>query len=100
LTLYASIRALRGSRTTAWELLAIVSCAVGMASKESMATAPVVVVLFDRVFVFDSLAAAFRRRRRLYTGLAMTWIVLAALLSTGPRTRSAGFSAGLSVWTY
>ena len=42
---------------------AVVSCALGMASKESTATAPfLVVVTYDRIFVFDSFQEAWRWR--------------------------------------
>ena len=30
----------------------------------------------------------------------MTWLILAALLQTGARVHSAGFSTGVSPWTY
>ena len=48
------------------EAIAVAACAAGMACKESMATAPLMVVLYDRVFLFDSFAHAIRARRRLY----------------------------------
>ena len=83
-----------------WTLGAIAACAVGMGCKETMAVAPLVVLLYDRAFRFDSWSSAFRRRWRLYAGLAATWILLAALLSSGPRIHSAGFSSGASPWTY
>ena len=83
-----------------WHVVAVLACALGMGSKEAMVTAPVAVVLFDRAFLFDSFRAAFRRRWRLYAALAATWIVLAVLLSTDPRPNSAGFSTGVSSWTY
>jgi hypothetical protein len=70
-----------------------------MACKESMVTAPVAVVLIDRVLVFDSWRAAWSARRRLYLGLAATWCVLGALLLAAPRT-SVGFGAGTSAWVY
>jgi protein O-mannosyl-transferase len=99
LTLYLSIRSVR--RGPRWELLAVLACALGMASKESMAGAPLMVVAYDRIFVFDSLKHAFRRRWRLYLGLAATWLVLGGLMLTGPRTLSAGFSApDAAPWTY
>jgi hypothetical protein len=100
LTLYASIRAAGAPTGRGWPLAAVLSCAVGMGCKESMVTAPVMVLLFDRVFLFDSLAAAVRARWRLYAGLTATWAVLALLLWSGPRVHSAGFSSGVSVWTY
>jgi tetratricopeptide (TPR) repeat protein len=100
LTLYASIRALGARSVTWWQAIAIGSCALGMACKESMVTAPIVVVLFDWIFVFGSLREALRERRTLYVGLAATWCILAGLLSSGPRRRSAGFFTGVSPWTY
>ncbi len=112
LTLYASVRALaaagglrsradRGSRRrTRWATVAVVSCALGMACKESMVTAPVAVVLYDRIFVFGSLAAAMRARRWLYGGLAASWAVLAGLALSGPRSGVGGFSTGVPVWTW
>jgi tetratricopeptide (TPR) repeat protein len=70
-----------------------------MACKESMVTAPVMVLLYDRVFLFDSFKTAFRARRGLYAGLASSWMVLAVLMAATPRT-SVGFAAGTSAWTY
>jgi len=100
-TVYASARALDGRRPLAWQIAAMAACAVGMASKESMVTAPLMVVLFDRGTAFDSFAAACRARWRLYAGLAATWIVLAALMLASPRTLAAGFAgAHVTPWTY
>ena len=71
-----------------------------MACKESMVTAPLLVAVYDRVYLFDSLRQAFRTRKRLYLGLAATWLVLAALNWSGPRAAVGGFSTGVSAWTY
>jgi tetratricopeptide (TPR) repeat protein len=92
LTLYASLRR--------WTLPAVIVCAIGMGVKESMVTAPLMVVLFDRAFLFDSFRSAAATRWRLYVGLALTWLLLAFQLGTTPRAGSAGFAAGVSVWTY
>jgi tetratricopeptide (TPR) repeat protein len=110
ITLYASARAvrlkpdttagMRSGSTHLWSGIAIVACALGMACKESMVTAPVMVILYDRVFVFDSFKKALRARGPLYAGLAATWIVLAAVNWSGSRIHSAGFGTGVSVWTY
>src|SRR5439155_24183062 len=100
LTLYAGIRAAASDRPGRWESLSALSCALGMACKESMVTAPVIVVLYDRIFVFSSWKQAFGARRRLYAGLAGAWLVLAALNWSGPRSEVGGFSTGVSVWTY
>ena len=81
-------------------MTAVASCVAGLACKESMVTAPVAVALYDRVFLFDSWKAAVRRRRGLYAGLAATWILAAILIAAGPRAGVAGFSSGVSPWTY
>ena len=100
-TLYCAIRAAAGGGRGRWEAAAVIACALGMASKESMVTAPLAVLLYDRVFLFDSLQDALRSRRRLYLGLASTWLLLAALVWSAPRNLSAGFSAHeADVWTY
>jgi tetratricopeptide (TPR) repeat protein len=97
LTLYCSVRAL-GTSSGRWQAAAIVACATGMACKESMVTAPVIVMLYDWVFVGWA-ALRTMRRTRLYVGLASTWLVLAALLASGPRT-TAGFDTSVSPWAY
>ena len=98
-TLYCALRAWAHPDGWSWQLAAVAACAAGMASKESMVTAPLMVLVYDRVFLYPSLGAAFRERRALYIGLAATWVVLAVLMLGEPRT-SVGFDAGVSPWTY
>jgi tetratricopeptide (TPR) repeat protein len=99
-TLYTAHRALTAPRKRMWQALAVISCALGMLCKESMATAPVMVALYDRVFAFDSWRDAVRSRFRLYVGLTATWLVLVAVVLSGARSGVAGFSSGVSPWTY
>ena len=99
LTLYAAIRAAAHPERWGWRAASIGACAIGMASKESMVIAPVLVLLYDRVFLFPSFKTALRERAALYAGLAATWAVLAALLLGGPRS-SVGLSTGVTPWTY
>ena len=99
MTLYAAVRAWP-TRASLWHAIAVGSCAAGMACKESMVTAPLMVLLYDGIFQFDSLKRAFTSRWRFYAGLATSWILLAVLLWPGPRALSAGFSSGASPWNY
>ena len=99
LTLYASIRASQERRVT-WAVIAVLACFAGMGSKESMATAPVVVVLYDAIFVFRSLKKALVQRWRFYAPLFLSWFLLLVLIWSGPRSHSAGFSTDVSSWTY
>jgi protein O-mannosyl-transferase len=98
LTLYCAIRGAAAGAPDRWHLAAIVCCLLGMGSKESMVTAPVIVLVYDRIFIFDSVRAAWTRRKRLYAGLTLGWLELAALITS--RAHTVGFSAGVPAWTY
>jgi tetratricopeptide (TPR) repeat protein len=101
LTLYCAIRGFDAYRPDRWYVAAVAACLLGMATKEVMVTAPVLVLLYDRVFRSDSMGAALRRRGLLYIGLAATWIVLATQVAGGPRSASAGFGVeGLTPLAY
>jgi len=101
LTLYCVIRGAEASGRMGWYAAAVVSCDLGMASKEVMVSAPLGVWLYDRTFLSTSFRDALRRRRGLYLGLALSWLVLAALVAAGARTTTAGFGArGLTPWSY
>lgn len=102
LTLYAAIRAIsaEGGAVWRWRGAAIAACAFGMASKESMVTAPVMVLVCDAVFWSGGIGRATRARWPLYAGLAATWLILVWLNAAGPRSNSAGLSSGLTPWTY
>ncbi len=99
-TLYFGVRAITGERPTWWYAASIVACAAGMACKESMVVAPVLMLLVDATFISGGLLASVRRRPLYYAGLFATEILLAALIVDGPRSNSAGFSTGVSPWAY
>ena len=98
LTLYAAIRARQARHAVRWHAVSIVSCALGMATKESMVVAPVAVLLYDRVFEFKSIRDAVRARGLFYAGLAATWVELGALMWRWPRS-TVGV-ATVFPWTY
>jgi tetratricopeptide (TPR) repeat protein len=80
-----------------WGILAIVACAAGALSKEIIATAPVVALLFDRTFFTGSFAAALRQRWWVYLGLTATlslWLGTGVLDTTDAQA-SAGFGMAL-----
>ena len=99
-SLYAAIRSLMQRRTVFWQIAAVIACACGMLCKEAMVVAPLLIVLYDRVFFFDSLRSALAARWRLYAGLALTWLVLLAMMVPGPRSGSVGFGAAITPWDY
>jgi protein O-mannosyl-transferase len=101
LTLYGALRAASADNAWRWAAVAISACLLGMATKEAMVTAPALVVLLDRAFVYDSFRQAWHRRRQLYLGLVATWLFLAWLmLSSHLSARGVGFSQGVAWWTY
>ena len=95
-TLYAFIRGTQeGSR--GWMIAAGVACFLGMAAKEVMAAAPLVVFLYDRTFVSGTFREAWRRHGRVHLALAAGWLVLAGLvLASGARGSTVGF--GVVPW--
>jgi Flp pilus assembly protein TadD len=105
-TLYCSMRywqqdaATGGLQRAIWLLLAVGACSCGMASKEVMVSAPLMVLLYERTFIAGSLAAALRRSWALYVGLALTWLLLLALNLSGPRSDTAGFDLDVSAYSW
>lgn len=98
-TIYCSLRFWQ-SNNTWWALAAVIACWSGMASKEVMASAPIVVLLYDRTFVAGSLRAAWDKSRPLYLGLFASWIALLLLNAGGPRSASAGFHLDIAPTTW
>jgi len=115
LTLYAVVRGAQSASETGmkaqrdegtprrraalvWYLMAIVCCALGMGSKGVMVTAPIVVLLFDVMFLAGSIGGVLRRRWLLYLGLAACWSVLVicgvaqGVLSSDRTGSTVGFS--------
>lgn len=101
LTLYFVLRSCDSARKAFWYACAIAACLLGMASKEVMATAPLMVWFYDRAFLSGSFKQALRQRGRLYLGLAATWLPLGLLVfAYNDRNQTAGFGHGVTWWAY
>ena len=101
LTLYGFIRGVESPAPRRWEIFTVAVCLTGMAAKELMVSAPVLVLLYDRTFVAGSFRAAWQARWKLYAGLAATWLLLFWLAThSGQRAGMAGFGLGMSSWEY
>ncbi|MBM3854536.1 MAG: tetratricopeptide repeat protein [Verrucomicrobia bacterium] len=109
LTLYCFVRAVSAdpalephfARRLLWPVLSVAACLAGMASKEIVATAPLLVLLYDRLFVAGTWREAWRRRGALHLALASTWLLLAVLVFTAARRGgTAGFGLGVSPEDY
>jgi tetratricopeptide (TPR) repeat protein len=101
-TLYCFVRAVEPGGRRLWLGSAWGACLLGMASKEVMASAPLMLLLYDRTFAAGSFREAWRLRGRWYLAFASTWLLLAALVlhSGGDRGGTTGFGQGVSAWTY
>jgi tetratricopeptide (TPR) repeat protein len=103
-TLYSVLRYATGGGVR-WSVTAIVACWLAVGVKEVIATAPLVVLLYDRTFLADSWREIAAKRWGVYLGLFAMWVPMAVLLTkalSGPDA-SAGFALEdklLSRWTY
>jgi len=101
LIFYCFIRSLDSSRATAWRAGAVVACLLGVASKETVVTAPVLALLYDRTFAAGTFARAWQVRRKFYAALCSSWLVLAGLmLGAQQRGGTVGFGLGMVWWQY
>ena len=99
-TLYCVICATQSQCSAVWYAVAVSSCFLGMATKEIMVTAPVMVLLYDGMFLAGSLSEALRRRWGLYAGLAAGWLLLAALVIGGDLLRGPREPWQPGAWAY
>lgn len=99
LTLYGFVRGVESPAARRWFVLAFVACLCGVLTKEVVATAPLMVLLYDRTFVAGTFREAWRQHWRLYAGLMGSWILLGCLMA-GLHERGVGFDEGVSWWAY
>jgi len=101
LVFYGVLRSLHSTNKAFWYRCAVLASLLGMASKELMATAPVMLLLFDRAFIAGSFRKAWTERRPLYLGLGATWVLLGLLIvSSRDRNDTVGFGHGVPWWKY
>lgn len=101
LTIYLALRSALAERSERWSCGAVAACAAGMATKEIVVSAPLLVLAYDRSFLFPTWGECLRRRRNLYAALTATWLVPIALLLTGSnRGETVGLGLGVTSWEY
>jgi protein O-mannosyl-transferase len=84
-----------------WAWGAVLACLFGMATKEVMVSAPLMIFLYDRTVVSGTFREAWRRHWRIYAGLGSTWILLGWLVfRSGSRGGTSGFGVGVSAPAY
>jgi Flp pilus assembly protein TadD len=100
LTLYGFIRSVESPLSIRWQVFSILACWLGVLSKETIVTVPVIVLLYDRIFVAHSFGEVWRKRWRYYVGLAGMWLLLLAHLRLGLDQHEVGFDQGVTWWSY
>jgi len=96
LALWFSLRSLErgGGRRDA--LVAALAVAIGSGCKETVISAPALVLCLDLAFFSTSFRVAFSKHRWLYAGLCIGILPLFALQLAGARDQTAGFGLGVS----
>jgi tetratricopeptide (TPR) repeat protein len=104
LTLYGIVRGAEAAAPAArrwWYAASAAACFLGMGTKEVMAAAPLVALLYDRTFLAGSFREALRRRSGLYGLLASCWVLLCGLVASAHgRGGSAGLGSGIAPLAY
>ncbi|MBU1909285.1 MAG: tetratricopeptide repeat protein [Verrucomicrobia bacterium] len=87
-------------RTWPWLLVSVLACLLGMGSKENMIVAPVLAMVYDRVFLSASWKTVFRQRGLFYLALAATalWPIHRHMIFS-PHVRSQALDAEIW-WRY
>ncbi|MGA9770863.1 MAG: tetratricopeptide repeat protein [Blastocatellia bacterium] len=102
LTLYCAIRGFTSHNSSRWYAASVIACAVGTGCKQVIVTAPLIILIYDFVFISGSVKESLRRRWGLYAGLFATWGLIAAIMLISKDTEvSAGFGLKIvSTWDY
>lgn len=100
LTFYCVLRMVDSPAPSKWGVLASGSCLLALGSKEVAVSVPILIFLFDRIFMAGSFRRAWEERRILYMGLLAAWAIF-AFIQVHPVERTfAGFGLTLPWWRY
>jgi Flp pilus assembly protein TadD len=84
-----------------WGAVSVASCLLGVATKETVLTAPLVILLYDATFRGGSVVRSLRQRWPYYAGLTFSWLLSAGLIwSDHHRGGTVGFGLGITVLEY
>ncbi len=89
-------------RRRLWFGLSLTACLAGVLTKEVAATAPLVVLFYDRAFVSGSWGETWRKRRGFHLALMSAWLLLGVFLFRQGWNRggTAGFGVEINVVEY
>lgn len=95
LLFYAFIRAAASARPLGWQIAAVACLILGVATKATVVTAPILLLLYDRCFLAGSLRAALGRRGWFHAVMLAGTGVLPLLLALGGREWQTSTGFGL-----
>ena len=82
-------------------VLCVVSCVAGVATKEILVSLPILILLYDRLFLSQSFLAALLSKPVFYVGLWSSYLLLVLLMnSSGSRGGTIGFGSDTSSFEY
>jgi tetratricopeptide (TPR) repeat protein len=76
LFLYGMVRSIESERRWSWYAVAIMAFIIGIGCKEVMITAPLIALLFDRIFLASSWRDTIRERGVVYVAIVPAWLWL------------------------
>jgi protein O-mannosyl-transferase len=97
-SIYCVNRAGAGSKR--WGVAAVIASGLGMASKENVAVAPILALIYDRTFMAGTFAEALRRRWKIYAGMAAMWVFVIFSVREGARGTVVGLHLDISPIEY
>jgi tetratricopeptide (TPR) repeat protein len=103
LVFYCFIRGLDSPRPRPWFNASVAACAVGMGTKEIIVTVPLMLFLYDSLFVSTSWREALRARWKVYLAMLLTLGIFAMLFLMGmaKAMESGGlFERAITPWRY
>jgi len=100
LSLYCVVRGATSSRAWGWYGGAVTACLLGMGSKEATAVVPLLVLLYDRIFLACSWREVWQKRWGLYAALALTWGMLVPSVLVSRSSQSARMGDAVTSWEY
>ncbi len=91
--LYCLVRGADASKAWPWYLASVIAFWIGLGTKEVMATAPFVVVIYDRIFLAKSWREVGAKRKWVYVGMALSaiWFVPRLMPALFQQQSAAGF---------
>jgi len=103
LSLYGLVRSRESARPALWQLLTIASCWLGMGCKQTMTACPLILLMYDRIFLAGSWRdIAARWWVHVGTFLSIGWLAwLTHVAVAGEEVASAGFGLrDITGWEY